>query len=76
MPSNIADGDLKNYQASTLLIADEKNVLFPGEKVIQRAEKLIPNVQTHLTEDCGHLYFSSGNRKKRVGSIINAFLME
>lgn len=76
MPSNIEEEDIKNYQAPTLLLAGEKDVLFPGEKVIQRAKEIIPNVETHLLQGCGHLYFSSDKRKEFIGRIINAFLLE
>ena len=74
MPSNIKKEDIINYQAPTLLIAGEKDVLFPGDKVIRRAKEIIHNVETHLLQDCGHLYFSSHKRRQHIKSIINIFL--
>ncbi|OEF97163.1 alpha/beta fold hydrolase [Desulfuribacillus alkaliarsenatis] len=74
MPSNIKKEDIKNYQAPTLLLAGEKDVLFPGEKVINRAKEIMPNLETHLLQECGHLYFSSDKRKQYIKRIINDFL--
>ncbi len=76
MPSNIEKEDIKNYQAPTLLLAGENDVLFPGEKVIKRAKEIMPNVETHLLQDSGHLYFSSDKRKKCIERIINDFLLK
>lgn len=74
MPSNVKKEEIKNYQAATLLLAGEKDVLFPGKKVIQRAKELIPNVEAHLLDDCGHLYFTSNTRNQFMKTIINDFL--
>ncbi len=74
MPGNVKKEEIENYDAPTLLLAGEKDVLFPGEKVIKRAKELIPSVEAHLLPDCGHLYFTSEKRKEYVNSLINSFL--
>jgi len=74
MPSNVNKEEIKNYQAPTLLLAGENDVLFPGEKVIERAKEIISNVEAYLLQDCGHLYFSSEKRKQYMKRIINDFL--
>ena len=74
MPSNVKKEDIENYQAPTLLLAGEKDVLFPGEKVIERAKEIIHNVETHLLKNCGHLYYSSEKRKQYIKRIIDDFL--
>ncbi len=74
MPSNVRGEDVKDYQAPTLLLAGEKDVLFPGESVIKRAREIIPNVETHLLQGCGHLYFSSEQRKLDIKRKIVEFL--
>jgi len=76
MPSSIEREDLAHYQAPTLLIAGENDVLFPGEKVIARAKEIIPNVETHILQNCGHLYFSSDKRRKYIERIVNDFLLK
>ena len=73
MPSNIRAADIQGYAAPTLLIAGEKDVLFPGRKVIARAERLIPNLQTHLMEG-GHMGFSSANRHNEMIDLMAGFL--
>jgi len=55
MPSNAQSDKLKMFAAPTLLIAAEKDCLFPGRKVIKRAENLLPNIQTVLLCNQGHL---------------------
>lgn len=55
MPSNAPIEVLKKCTAPTLLIAAEKDCLFPGQKVIERAKKAIPNLETYLLKNQGHL---------------------
>ncbi len=55
MPSNVSSDDLRKCLAPTLLIAAEKDCLFPGQKVISRAKEMIPNLQTCLLKGQGHL---------------------
>lgn len=76
MPSNVKAKDMKNYQAPTLLFAGEKDVLFPGKKIIERSEEIIPNIEAYLLKDCGHIYFTSDQRKQYIKRIINRFLSD
>ena len=55
MPSNVKYGDLCNFHAPALLIAAEFDCLFPGQRVIEKARKMIPGIRTHLLENQGHL---------------------
>jgi len=55
MPSNVKAADLKKCTAPTLLIAAEHDCIFPGVKVIEKAQKMIPNLQTYLLQNQGHL---------------------
>ena len=74
MPSNVKMPDMKNYSAPTLLIAGEKDVMFPGEKVIARAKTMIPNLQTYLLKDSGHMCSLSSEKYKNVLEMIAEFL--
>ena len=76
MPSNIKISDIKNYKAPTLLFAGEKDILFPGEKVIERAKKIIPNLEAHLLKNCGHMYFFFEESSQYVSSKIIDFLSD
>lgn len=74
MPSNIKKEQVKEPSVPTLVLAGEKDALFPGEQVIKRAEEILPKVQTHLLKGSGHLYFTSEQRKQEIKAIIDEFL--
>jgi pimeloyl-ACP methyl ester carboxylesterase len=76
MPSNASTEDMKNYTAPTLLIAGEKDVLFPGQKVIERAKTIMPNLKTHLMKDTGHMCVLSKKEYKGILKMIEDFLLE
>ena len=44
MPRNVRRDELVNFKAPTLVIAAEKDALFPGEAVVKRARKVFPNL--------------------------------
>jgi pimeloyl-ACP methyl ester carboxylesterase len=76
MPSNVKATDMKNYTAPALLITGEKDVLFPGAKVIARAKTIIPNLKTYLMMGSGHMCVLSSEKNKNVLHIIAEFLEE
>lgn len=55
MPRSIRLADLKEYHAPTLVLAAEKNILFPGPVIIRRASEIIPNlIAAELIADSRH----------------------
>lgn len=76
MPSNVKKTDMKNFTAPTLLITGEKDVIFPGEKVIARAKLIIPNLKTYLMKGSGHMCVLSSERNKNVLEMITEFLSD
>lgn len=46
MPTNIEKKRLKDYCSPTLVIAGERDCLFPARKVLHRARKIISDCQT------------------------------
>ncbi len=63
MPSNV-DGELmKKCSAPTFVMAAEKDCLFPGKGVIERAKDIIPNCTTYLLEGRGHMNFLTDEEK-------------
>jgi len=72
MPSNVKAVDLNNCKSPILVIAAEKDCMFPGKKVIERAKKYIPNVKTHMLENQGHLCVLSDD----VLNMISKFIEE
>jgi len=74
MPSDVEERNVKGYKAPTLLIAGGKDVLFPGEKVIKNAKRIIPGIETCLLEDSGHLTRLSIPKHEEVLRLIKDFI--
>ena len=49
-----------------LVMGAEKDCLFPGAGVIERAEKIIPNCKTYLLRSRGHMHFLTDEEKKMI----------
>ena len=72
MPSNVSANDLRNYTAPTFVIVGERDAMFPGKKVIEKAKKKIQNLRVHLLENQGHLFLLPDD----VMSMIEQFIDE
>ena len=66
MPSNVDERMMKKCLASTLVMAAEKDCLFPGIGVIKRAKKIIPHCTTYLLKDRGHIHTLTDEEKKMI----------
>lgn len=66
MPSNVGAKDMKKCNAPTLVMAAEKDCLFPAKNVIPRAMKIINNCTTYLLEGRGHMHFLTEDEKKMI----------
>ena len=75
MPSNIQHTGGVQWKVPTLIFAGEKDALFPGKKVKERAEELMSDVRVEVMKDCGHLYFTSEKRKKEIKKIFDQFMV-
>jgi len=71
MPSNIKAEYLKNCKAPILVIAAEKDCMFPDKKVIERAKRIIPNVKTYMIENQGHMCILSNDVQNMISEFIN-----
>jgi pimeloyl-ACP methyl ester carboxylesterase len=72
MPSDVDEAQMEKCSAPTLVMAAEKDCLFPGEGVIERAKKIIPECTTYLLEGRVHMNSLTEAEKK----MIVAFLQE
>ncbi len=72
MPTNVSASRMAKCKAPTLVMAAEKDCLFPGTGVIKRAEKIIPNCKTYLIEGRGHMHYLTDGEK----DMIVRFLLE
>lgn len=66
MPGNVAEKDMKKCKAPTLVMAGEKDCLFPAEGVLPRAERMIENVTTYLLEGRGHMSSLTEQEKQMI----------
>ena len=66
MPSNVSASQMKKCQAPALVMAAEKDCLFPGPGVLRRARRIIPNCKTYLIRGRGHMHFLTDKEKKMI----------
>lgn len=55
MPSDVSSNDMKKCEVPTLVMAAEKDCLFPAQGVLPRAKRIIKNCTTYLLEGRGHM---------------------
>lgn len=72
MPTNVEPKRLHRCKTPTLVMAAEKDCLFPGKKVLVKAKRVLPNCKVHLLKGCGHIHVLP----KREQKIIVDFLTE
>lgn len=72
MPSNVAKNDMKKCKAPVLVMAAEKDCLFPAKDVIHRAKTILENCTTYLLEGRGHM----SNLTEAEKEMIVSFLLE
>ena len=66
MPTNVSASKMAGCKAPALVMAAEKDCLFPGKGVLERAAKIIPNCETYLIKGRGHMHFLNDAEKKRI----------
>ncbi len=66
MPSDVDADRMKKCPAPALVMAAEKDCLFPGQGVIERAEKIIPDCRTYLLRGRGHMHFLTDDEKRMI----------
>lgn len=66
MPSNVRAADMRKCNTPTLVMAAEKDCLFPADMVLREAKKIIPNCTTYLLEKRGHMNTLTEDEKKII----------
>lgn len=66
MPSDVDESLMKKCKAPTLVMAAEKDCLFPGQAVISRAQKIIPNCKTYMLNDRSHIHNLTEDEKEMI----------
>ncbi len=72
MPTNVEAKKLQRYHAPTLVIAGEKDCLFPAARVLYRAKQIIPNCQTVELKESGHMHVLPQREINRIIDFIKA----
>jgi pimeloyl-ACP methyl ester carboxylesterase len=71
MPSNVKEKDMKRCKAPTLVMAAEKDCLFPEKLVMPRAKSIIPNCSTYVLQNRGHLHLLTEQEKEMMIDFLN-----
>lgn len=66
MPTNVSAEKMENYHAPALVIASEKDCLFPASKVLPRAKQIISDCEVHMLKDSGHMHILPQDKKDRI----------
>lgn len=66
MPTNVTPEKLSKYSSPTLVIAGEKDCLFPAKKVLPKAKKMFSNCETYLLKNSGHMHILPENEKELI----------
>jgi pimeloyl-ACP methyl ester carboxylesterase len=54
-PTEFTDDELQQIKTPALLLIGEKEVIFSAQKAIDRATRLMPNIQAEMIPDAGHI---------------------
>ncbi len=66
MPTSIHEKMLSGYNAPTLVIASEKDCLFPAKKVLSRAKRIFTDCRTYELKGSGHIHVLPQNIKNAI----------
>ncbi|MDF2566783.1 MAG: alpha/beta hydrolase fold [Oscillospiraceae bacterium] len=70
MPSNAHPSDMMKCSMPVLVMAGEKDCLFPAKKVIPQAKKIIPNCITYLLCNRGHMNRLTATEEQMIISFL------
>ncbi len=66
MPSNVKIKDMQKCLAPTLVMAAERDCLFPAKRVLPQAKRIIPCCTTYLLEKRGHMNLLTDSEKRMI----------
>ncbi|MCI7300882.1 MAG: alpha/beta hydrolase [Clostridiales Family XIII bacterium] len=66
MPKDESEEHLKRFKNPVLIMAAEKNCLFPGNQVIRQAKKVWKQCQTYLLAGRGHIHELIDEEKNQI----------
>ena len=72
MPQDEKESELRKYSNPVLVMAAEKDCLFPGDKVIAQAQKVWKQCSTYLLADRGHINELTREEKELIISALKS----
>jgi pimeloyl-ACP methyl ester carboxylesterase len=66
--------DLDGFEAPTLVFGAADDLSFPGQKLLERIEELIPHSRTELIDDCKHMPPTTDEFRQWLADEITGFL--
>ncbi len=66
MPGNVDKALMVKCKAQMLVMAAEKDCLFPAQGVLSRAKSIIEHVDTYLLKDRGHMNILTDGEKQMI----------
>lgn len=72
MPQDEKESELRKYSNPVLVMAAEKDCLFPGDKVIVQAQKVWKQCNTYLLADRGHINELTREEKELIISALKS----
>lgn len=71
MPSNVSPELIKRCTAPVLVVAAERDCLFPARKVIPKAKKMLKGCKTMLLRNRGHLHILTEREKAIIVNFLD-----
>lgn len=71
MPGNVAEKYMKKCKAPALVMAAEKDCLFPAKGVLTRAKRIMENCTVYLLKDRGHMSSLTEKEKRMIIEFLN-----
>lgn len=72
MPTNVSKKLMQQFKAPALVIASEKDLLFPARKVLPRAKQLIQNCEVRKLKGSGHMHILPQAEKELIIDFLNS----
>ncbi len=71
MPADVDPAAMKEYKAPALVMAAEKDCLFPADLVLPRAASIIPDCTTHRLKNRGHMHTLTPGEQELIAAFLN-----
>lgn len=74
MPSNVSAKRMRRCSAPTLVMAAEKDCLYPAKRVLPRAKRIIRNCSVYMLKGRGHMHFLTESEKQMISAFLKQYI--